>query len=160
MLNIPGKRVWHCRKLSVWLFPWSQRRLVRAEHKSLCTGLRQIAATVQLQLWSLSWLSWEDRLWKTSIWSSHVCNIGGNTHTGEEVRNFSSPALRVAICFGRLRSKGAQNDTRCKESLAILSSCLSSLEKTQYTCQSEWVILLLLQPQDKKSVMGKEKKLP
>ena len=48
------------------------------------------------------------------LWVSDTCDTGGNTHTGEEARNFSSPAFRVAIYFGRLRSKGAQNGTRCR----------------------------------------------
>lgn len=83
------------------------------------------------------------------LWWPGTIEIGGNTCIGGEVRIFSSSTFRGATCFNRLRSKGAQNGTSYQEPSAILLSCLSSSEKLQYACRSEWVILLLLQPKDK-----------
>lgn len=82
------------------------------------------------------------------LWWPGTIEVGGNTCIGE-VRKFSSSAFRGAICFNSLRSKGAQNGTSYQEPSAILLSCLSSSEKLQYTCLSEWVIPLLLQSKDK-----------
>lgn len=72
------------------------------------------------------------------LWGSDTSDIGGNAYTSyKEVKNFSSPVFRFAVSFGRLRTKWAQNGSRCKGSLAVLLSYLSSSEKLQYMCQSE-----------------------